>query len=119
MGIVDNLKNWWNGNNKPVATPTPEPIPPPAPKPKPIVRRPRIYNFELPYTINSFYVRIGVGKLQSDGLFDGLPYLIRNKLVLAANGWTSVDVTQDELDSIDDTEWAALADMLGLSWQSG
>ena len=110
MGITDYIKNWWSGNNKPTSVP--------APAPKPVVNHHRVYDFELPYTINSFYVRIGVGKLQGDGLWDGLPQDIQNKLANAANSWSSVEVTKEELDTISDTEWTALANMIGLSWHT-
>ena len=77
----------------------------------------RLYNFELPYVMDSIHVFYGVGILESEGVFKKLPKRIQTRMLKAKENMASLKVSEADLDKIDDETWGKIAEHLGLKWQ--
>ncbi len=74
----------------------------------------RTYNFRLPVHIPCFGIGIAVARLKRTGVWDELPPALRQKAQLAAADWFGLKITKEDLDSIPDDAWNALASALRL-----
>lgn len=59
---------------------------------------------------------MGLSRLRSEGMMERLPDELQQKIVTASTGWDGVNITQDDLDSIDDDTFALLAKDLSLDY---
>lgn len=75
----------------------------------------RKYNFPLPYTVNYFYIALGLQQLKEEGIFNNLPVAIQNRFETA--GWSGAVITKADCDSIDTETWTKIANRLGLDWE--
>ena len=77
----------------------------------------RVYDFALPYTISGIQDSVGIGDLQSAGLWDQVPADLQAKM-LAADSWLSSGfvATAAELDEPPDPVWTYIAAKVGLKW---
>ena len=76
----------------------------------------RTYNFELPYTVSGFMLEMGIGQLKSEGIFEGLPKYLQDRVEQHAASGTELVITGRDCNAIDDATWKALADKLGLDY---
>ena len=72
----------------------------------------RNYEFELPVRLSAFVVSNAPFMLQSKGIWMELPEPLRNRIVECHANFQGIEITRDELDSIDDTTWTGLMELL-------
>jgi len=75
---------------------------------------PRSYNFQLPVHVPCFGIGMVIATLKRNGVWGDLPPALRKKTVQASTGWSGLKVTKEDLDSIPDETWNALASALRL-----
>lgn len=72
----------------------------------------RTYPFNLPTTISSFIDRFIPGKLQEAGVWDNLPDDFQKKIVDAEDSGQGLEITQEDLDSLDDDTWNTISELI-------
>lgn len=77
----------------------------------------RIYDFALPYRISGVEDSVGIGDLQSAGLWEQVPAGLQASMQAGAGLFgVGAVVTQADLDALPDPVWTYIADKLGLQW---
>jgi hypothetical protein len=76
----------------------------------------RKYEIELPYHIPSMFIDSAVTKLADHHEWKDIPQPLREKILEAEKGWSGVDLTQEDLDSIPTAVWSLIAAELGVQW---
>jgi hypothetical protein len=74
----------------------------------------RTYSFRLPVHVPFFGIGTVMARLKHIGVWDELPPPLRKKIKLASRDWSNLKVTKEDLDSIPDETWNALASALRL-----
>jgi hypothetical protein len=74
----------------------------------------RSYNFRLPVHLPCFGIGMVIAKLKQIGVWDELPPALRQKTKSAGTNWSGLKITKEDLDSIPDDIWNALASALHL-----
>ncbi len=70
---------------------------------------PRDYTgIELPITVPSWKIEWGFNQFKNSGLLAKLPVPLQAKEQLAYDNTTSLTITQEDCDAIDDPTWAEL-----------
>lgn len=70
----------------------------------------REYPFELPQQLSGFITSFIPGELQQAGIWDKIPTELQEKI--ANSGWTGIEITQEDLDPIDDETWESMLVLL-------
>ncbi len=77
----------------------------------------RKYHIDLPYTIPSMFVSTAVDRLKGIGMWDSLPKHLQDKAESALSNWYGLELTQEDLDSIPNPVWKAIAANLNIEWE--
>lgn len=77
----------------------------------------RVYDFQLPYEIGSFYLSMGMYQLKEEGILDRLPEDLQDRVNEAVETGSGIVVEKEDLDKIDEDTWTRLAQKLNLSWR--
>src|SRR4249919_550503 len=80
-------------------------------------RAQRLYDVELPYHVSGFVVGIAISKFKQIGVWDKLPYALKDKAKAAKGSWSGFKITQNDLDSIPDDAWEKIAKAMGVTWR--
>lgn len=72
----------------------------------------RNYPFKLPVKISSFIDRFIPGKLEEAGVWDNLPDDFQKKIVDAEDSWDGLEITQEDLDSLDNDTWRKISELI-------
>jgi hypothetical protein len=76
----------------------------------------RKYDIKLPYTVAAMFVPYAINRLQQAGYWKELPVELVNKILSVQSAGGTLELTQDDLDSIHDNLWKRLAFDLGVGW---